>query len=260
MTFRAVVSKEVSDLLREKRFGGWALAFLGFWTFMLMTYLTLSDEAFFNRRDYPQSFFDLTEGAYYIFSIAFVVLGLFVLSDGITKERESGMLPVVAATPAVRWHIPLAKVLAGFAAYGAAFLVSVLPVGLLAYSLGTPMLVLLAQLFLLPFLALYVFLLGFGLLLGTVFQSSKVAIGTGAGIYLLLFLMAGDSPFQALYSSYPIVERIVAFTPFQAAFTASQVVTFGGNMPWGPLVTTVALGAGLAGLAFYLFHRQEVAA
>lgn len=260
MSFTAIVGKELGDLLREKRFGGWALAFLAFWTVVLFIFLENASTGAVYRRDYPMSMLQLAYPAFFMLAISFIVLALFVLSDGITKERESGMLPVVGAKPIVRWHVVLAKLLAGLVVYAGAFIIALLPTGVLAASLGTPMLGFVAMLFALPFLALYVFMLGLGLLLGAAFSSSKAAIGTGAGLYLPLFLMMRDGPMMLLYTSYPSLATFATYTPFQAALDGTLVVAYGGVMPWGPLSITAGLGVAFAGAAFWLFHRQEVAA
>lgn len=260
MTFRAIVGKEVADLAREKRFGGWALAFLAFWTFVLFMFLMDVRQSAFNRSDYPMSLLQLTEGAFFVFAISFVVLALFILSDGVTKERESGMLPVVGATPAVRWHVLAAKLIAGLVAYVAAFLIALLPGLVFAFTLGFPMVTFLAKLFFGPFLVLYLFLLGAGLVFGVAFSSSKVAIGTATGIYLPLFLMMRDGPLENVYRSYPRFSAAADYLPFQSVFDATQVIAYGGAMPWPGLLVSAGIGVALSCLAFYLFQRQEVAA
>lgn len=260
MSFTAIVQKEMADLVREKRFGGWALTFLAFWAVFLVIYLESSSASQAFRRDYPISMLDLAFPMFFFLSISFVVLALFVLSDGITKERESGMLPLVGAKPIVRWHLVFAKLLSGLAVYVGAFLVTLLPMGVLAATLGMPAIVYLAQLFAMPFLALYVFMLGAGLLLGVAFQSSKAAIGTAAGLYLPLFLLIREGPMTMLYGAYPALGRAASYTPFDAAMTATQTLAMGGVMPWGPLFVTAGMGVALAAIAFWLFQRQEVAA
>lgn len=256
MSFRAIMGKELADLVREKRFGGWALTFLAFWTLFLVMFLAFENY----NRDYPTSLVTLTEPAFFFLAIALVVLALFALTDGITKERESGMLPLVGARPIVRWHLPLAKLLAGLVIYALAFVVTLLPISVLAYSMGTPFFALVLDLFLGPLLALYVFLLGSGLLLGVVSSSSKVAIGIGAGLYLPMFLLLSEGPMTLLYRAYPSLLKVAAYTPFEAGYQASQVIARGGEMPWAELSFVIFLGAGLAALGFWLFQRQEVAA
>jgi ABC-type transport system involved in multi-copper enzyme maturation permease subunit len=260
VSFTAIIGKELGDLLREKRFGGWVLAYLAFWTFMLFMFLEDNNSSFQYRRDYPQSLLTLAMPSFFILSISFVVLALFVLTDGITKERESGMLPVVGAKPIARWQLVFAKLLAGLVVYVGALLFTLLPAAVMAASLGTPLLGYIVQLFALPFLALYLFILGAGLLMGVAFSSSKVAIGTGAAVYIPLFLVMRDGPLQILYRAYPSAGKVAAYTPFQAAYDGTTTLAYGGVMPWGPLAVTAAIGLALAGIAFWTFHRQEVAA
>ena len=261
MSFVAMLQKESADLVREKRFGVWSLVFLSFWSLFLVFFLTLSTgpNAIY-RRDNPEGVQMLGEPAYFFYAIAFLVLALFLLSDGVTKERESGMLPLVGAKPIRRSNVLLAKLAVGGVVYVASFLVSLLPLLVLAASIGGPVLEMIGLLYLGPFLALYAFMLGFGLLVGVASSSSKVAIGAAAGFYLPLFLLMRDGPMQLLYQSYPTLDRIAGYTPFNVAHEATRVVVNGGQMPWMGLVLTLALGAGCCALAFWLFRRQEVAA
>jgi ABC-type transport system involved in multi-copper enzyme maturation permease subunit len=258
MSLQAMIAKESADLLREKRFGAWALTFLAFWTLFLVVWFQEMNAAY--RRENPEGVTMLGEPAFFFYGIAFAVLALFLLCDGVTKERESGMLPVVGAKPIQRWHVPLAKLVGGLVVYVATFAVTLLPAGVLAYSLGFPVVEMMARLYVGPFLALYVFLLGLGLLLGVVASSSKVAIGTAAGLLLPSFFMMEDGPMILLYREYPSLLKVSQYLPFEAAHAGTNVVVNGGQMPWGPLAVTVALGVVFCALAFWLFSRQEVAA
>lgn len=258
MSLVAITQKELGDLVREKRFGGWALTFLAFWMIFLFFYLSsLEQQRFGGGGDSLQT---LVEPAFYFYAIGFAVLALFILTDGITKERESGMLPLVAAKPIVRWHLVLAKLLTGLAVYVAAYLVTLVPALILVAAVGFPALQMLTLLFVGPFLVMYAFLLGLGLLLGVVSSSSKVAIGTASGLILPLFFLMREGPLVLLYRRYPSLQELTTYTPFEAAHTTTQVVMFGGQMPWAPLAVTVGLGVVFAALAFWLFSRQEVAA
>lgn len=259
MSLTAIVHKELGDLVREKRFGAWALTFLAFWTLILFLFLDSNQNAL-HMRDHPNNVLQLAIPAYFIFAIGFLILALFTLCDGITKEREAGMLAMVGAKPVVRWHLVLGKLFAGLAVYGGAFLVTLLPTAVFAAALGTPVLTYLVQLFLLPLFVLYVFLLGSGLLLGVAFSSSKAAIGTASALYIPLFLMIRNGPMSMLYWNYPFLEKVAAYTPFEAARQASLVIAYGGVMPWMPLVVTTLVGIASAALAFIVFQRQEVAA
>lgn len=259
MSLVAITEKELADLVREKRFGAWALTFLAFWMIFLFFFIqSMQDRVGFGGG--PENVITLVEPAFFFYTIGFAVLALFVLTDGITKERESGMLPVVASKPIVRWHVVLAKLLSGLAVYVASYLVTLPPALILTAAMGFPALELLTLLYLGPFLALYVFILGLGLLLGVVTSSSKVAIGTASGIYIPLFFTMSDGPLSLLYSRYPVAQKIAAYTPFEASHVTAQVIMFGGQMPWGPVLVTAALGVAFAALAFWLFSRQEAAA
>lgn len=258
MSFQAMVMKESADLLREKRFGAWALTFLAFWTLFLVFWLQETNAIY--RLDNPQGVTTLGEPAFYFYSMAFAVLALFLLSDGVTKERESGMLPVVGAKPIRRWHVPLAKLASGLVVYVATFVVTLLPSLVLAYSMGFPVIEMMARLYAGPFLVLYVFILGLGLLLGVVAGSSKVAIGSAAAILIPAFFMMEDGPMILLYRDYPGLLKLSQYTPFEAAHAATRVVVEGGQMPWGPVAVTAGLGIGFCALAFWLFSRQEAAA
>lgn len=252
-----MVEKEAGDLVREKRFGGWALTFLAFWTLFLVFTFTEGDAYY--RRDYPMSVDQLGEVAFFFYAIAFVVLALFILSDGISKERESGMLPLVGAKPITRANVLIAKALSGGLVYVASFLVSLLPAFALAVMMGMPAVELIVRLYVGPFLILYLFLLGVGLLLGVVASSSKVAIGTAAGVYLPLFFLMTNGPLSSLFQSYPILERISSYTPFSATFAAVRTVVHGGQMPWVPIVVVIAVGIACGVAAFLVYSRQEVA-
>jgi ABC-type transport system involved in multi-copper enzyme maturation permease subunit len=258
VSFVAMVRKEAADLVREKRFGAWALTFLAFWGLFLL--FALSELDAYYRRDYPSGALTLAEPAFFFYSIAFAVLALFLLSDGVTKERESGMLPLVGAKPIARWHIPLAKLTSGLIVYVATFVVSMLPAAVLAYSMGSPVIELIARLYVGPFLAFYAFILGLGLLLGVAYSASKVAIGTAAGLILPLFFLMEDGPMAMLYREYPALVTFARYTPFSAMHRGVQVVVNGGQLPWGPLLVTAGLGIAFAALAFWLFAKQEVAA
>lgn len=260
MSFTAMLQKEAADLVREKRFGVWSLVFLTFWTFFLVIFLSLSvgPNAVY-RRDSPDGIQQIGQAAFFFYAIGFLVLALFLLSDGVTKERESGMLPLVGAKPIRRSNVLLAKLAAGGVVYVASFLVSLVPLLVLAAAIGFPAFEMVALLYLGPFLALYAFILGFGLLVGVACSSSKVAIGTAAAVYLPLFLLMRDGPMQILYQNHPKVAQLASYTPFNAAHDATLAVVFGGQMPWVGLVVTVALGAACCALAFWFFRRQEVA-
>jgi len=255
----AITQKEMGDLVREKRFGAWALTFLAFWMLFLFFYLGSLEQSRFSGGG-GDSLQNLVEPAFYFYAFGFAVLTLFILTDGITKERESGMLPLVAAKPIVRWHLVLAKLFTGLAVYAAAYLVTLAPALVLVAAIGFPALQMLTLLFVGPFLVMYVFLVGLGLLLGVVSSSSKVAIGTASGLILPLFFLMREGPLTLLYRRYPNLQEFSSYTPFEAAHTATQVAMFGGQMPWGPIALTVGLGALFIGLAFWLFSRQEVAA
>lgn len=260
MSFAAMLQKEAADLVREKRFGVWALVFLAFWGLFLLFYLALSTgpDAVY-RRDSPEGVYNLGEPAFWFYAIMFIVLALFLLSDGVTKERESGMLPLVGAKPIRRSNIVLAKLAAGGLVYVGSFLVSLLPLAVLGASIGFAVVQMVALLYLLPFLALFSFMVGFGLLVGVASTSSKVAIGSAAGVYLPLFLLMRNGPMSILYYAYPNLQTIASYTPFEVAHTASRVVVMGGQMPWGGLALTFAFAVGFVVLAFVLFRRQEVA-
>ena len=261
MSFAAMFEKETADLLREKRFGIWALIFLAFWTLFLVIFLAeTSGVNAVARRDYPTGITSLMEVAYFFYSIAFVVLALFLLSDGVTKERESGMLPLVGAKPIRRSNVLSAKLATGGVIYVGTFLVSLLPAGVLALALGSPAIELIALMYVGPLLALFAFNMGFGLLVGVASTSSKVAIGSAAGIYLPLFLMTEGGPMELLYANYPGLRDIVAYTPFEVVHRATRVAIMGGQMPWAGLALVVAIGGAFTALAFWLFSRQEVAA
>ncbi|HUR69896.1 MAG TPA: ABC transporter permease subunit [Candidatus Thermoplasmatota archaeon] len=262
MSLVAIARKELGDLVREKRFGAWALTFLAFWMVFLFFYLgsmERSSGGFYGPQN-PQSIVSLVEPAFYFYGIGFAVLALFVLTDGITKEREAGMLALVAAKPIVRWHIVLAKLLAGIVVYLASFVVTIGPATILALAMGFPAFQMLALLYAGPFLILYLFLLGLGLLLGVVSSSSKVAIGTASGIFLPLFFLMTDGPLQLLYQRYPGLRGVAAYTPFEASHQAARVAIQGGQMPWGPIAFTVAAALLFCALAFVVFARQEAAA
>lgn len=261
MSFAAMLQKETADLVREKRFGVWSLVFLTFWSLFLLFFLLMGNgpDAVY-RRDNPEGVPRLDEPAYFFYAISFLVLSLFLLSDGVTKERESGMLPLVGAKPIRRTNVLLAKLAMGGVVYVASFLVSLLPLLVLAAAIGFPVVEMMALLYAGPFLALYAFMLGFGLLVGVASSSSKVAIGAAAGFYLPLFLLMREGPMQLLYQNYPTLDRIAGYTPFNAAHEATRVVVGGGQMPWTGLVVTFALGAACCALAFWIFSRQEVAA
>lgn len=259
MSLVAITEKELADLVREKRFGAWALTFLAFWTIFLFFFIqSLQDRLAFGGG--AENVVTLALPAFFFYAIGFAVLALFVLTDGITKERESGMLPVVASKPIVRWHVVFAKLLSGLAVYVASFLVTIPPALILTWAMGFPALELLTILYVGPFLALYTFILGLGLFLGVVTSSSKVAIGTAAGIYLPLFFTMSGGPLSIIYRRFPAAQSVAAYSPFEAALDATQVAMFGGQMPWGPIFVTVAFGIGFAALAFWIFSRQEAAA
>lgn len=260
MSLVAITRKELGDLVREKRFGAWALTFLAFWMVFLFFYLTGLEQSAFRGGGGGDSLLNLVEPAFFFYAIGFAVLALFVLTDGITKERESGMLPLVAAKPIVRWHLVLAKLLSGLAVYVASYLVTLPAALILVAAIGFPALEMITLLYMGPFLVLYIFFLGLGLLLGVVASSSKVAIGTASGLILPLFFLMSDGPLQMLYTRYPKAQVMAAYTPFEAAHDATQVAMFGGQMPLGPMAFTVGLGFLFAALAFWLFSRQEVAA
>lgn len=260
MSFGTIIRKELADLIREKRFGGWAITFLVFWSFFVLMTLIEVNSGFEYRRDYPTNLLTLSMPMFFFLAISFIVLALFVLSDGITKERESGMLPVVGSKPIVRWHLVLAKLLAGLAIYAAAYVITLMPMSVLAVSLGTPVLAYVTSLYLGPFLALYTFMLGLGLLVGVAMSSSKVAIGSSAGIYLGLFLLLKDGPMTMVVMAYPKVGKVLSYSPFQATLDGAMTLAYGGVMPWVPLLGTALLGGAMAASAFWLFQRQEVAA
>lgn len=250
-------AKETYDLVREKRFGAWALAYGAFWTFILVVMTIEVQQSWAYRQDYPMGVLDPLVAYYYVGSIALVVLVLFVGTDGVCRDREAGTLPLVSATPVKRAHLVLAKLAAVGVAYLGAVAVSLLCVSVIAFAFGLPALTLLLVLHAVPFLALFVFLAGVGLLLGVVFRSSKAAIGTAAAVYFPVFLLGGDSPFQRLYAVYPLLGRIAEYTPFSAAYASFRVLVDGGPLPWGPLAATVGLGLGAAGAAVAIFVRQE---
>lgn len=260
MSFGAMLQKEAADLVREKRFGVWSLVFLSFWSLFLLFFLTFSSgpQAVY-RRDSPEGVYMLGEPAYWFYAIGFIVLALFMLSDGLTKERESGMLPLVGAKPIRRSNILLAKLAAAGLVYVASFVVSLVPLLLLAAAIGAPVLELMARLYVGPFLALFVFLSGLGLFMGVVASSSKVAIGSTVAILLPLFLLMSDGPMTLLYQSYPAAQVVASYTPFEVAHSASTVVMIGGQMPWAGLALTALVGIGFVALAFWVFSRQEVA-
>lgn len=259
MSLVAITRKELGDLVREKRFGAWALTFLAFWMLFLFFWLVNVEQS---RRfgGGAQSVTMLAEPAFFFYGIGFAVLGLFVLTDGITKEREAGMLHVVASKPIVRWHIVLAKLLSGLVVYVASFVVTFPAMLVLAASVGMPAVEMLGLLYLGPFLVLYVFLLGLGLFLGVVSSSSKVAIGTASGLYIPLFFLLSDGPLQNIYIRYPAIQAVAAYTPFEVAHDMMRVVIHGGRMPWLSIVVVVAVAAALCAAAFWTFSRQEAAA
>lgn len=252
-----MVQKEASDLLREKRFGGWALTFLAFWSLFLV-FTFIEGDAYY-RRDYPMGVNQLAEPAFFFYAISFSVLALFILSDGVTKERESGMLPLVAAKPIRRAHVLVAKAIGGVIVYIGSFLVSLLPAAMLAMMLGFPAIELIARLYFGPFLVLYAFLLGVGLLLGVAASSSKVAIGTAAGVYLPLFFLMSGGPLTGLFQAYPKLGEISSYTPFSVTYAATRTVVNGGQLPWVGIWLTILIGVAAAVASFVVFSRQEVA-
>lgn len=256
MSFTTLASKEIHDLLREKRFGAWALVYVAVWAVFAFLFMMDMRESAMRGGGVTDGLGNMGEAFYFVIAIALPVLSLFVMTDGIARERESGMLPIVAASPVQRSHVLLSKLVASVAAYVLAFLVTLLGASVFAFAFGFPIVKLVAVYFAVPFLALFLFIAGIGLLLGVVCPSSKVALGTAVGIYFPLFFVNPFTPLDRMVES-ALVKSIIPLTPFYATQVAAESLLNGGFVPWTGLFVTAGVGVVAALAAFVVFARQE---
>ncbi|MHB8586062.1 MAG: ABC transporter permease [Thermoplasmatota archaeon] len=250
--FSALFVKETKELLRERR----------------LFIVCLTAAIFFAI---PFSLLEsriVSEGGYtavvipfvFVLSLLFLVASVTFAADMVSKEKDSGMLLLVLSSPVTPEGILLAKVAMAYVVYLAIAAVTLFFAALLAPSIGTIIVIILAWYFLVPFLALWTFLVGLFVPISALLKTSKSSVGIGIAIILPLLLL---SPFGPLTSVIEIVFPGAAdwlqWNPMAVAYNVGTAMAYGSSFdvtqPLAVALTGVLLGAS----GYFILRRQEVA-
>lgn len=254
----AVLRKEAGDLLRERRLA----------VFLLMLSVALAVPVVVFGQSigqgttgrFPPGFDELITPIVFVGPIPVLLLALILGSDSVSRERDETTLVLLATSPASRTGIWLGKLGGALLAYAAVAAVTLLFLVPHSLVLGWATLEAVFWLLLVPFLALYLFLLGVGFLASTLLSTSRASIGAALGVDLLLFLLQREPPGLGgfLREFAPGAYRFLEYTPFDAAAVAARAVAHGRPLPAVPLAVTLGGGLLLLGLSLAVFRRSEV--
>lgn len=254
----AVLRKEAGDLLRERRLA----------VFLLMLSAALSVPVVLLGQTlgqgatgrHPPGFDELITPIVVVGPIPVLLLALTLGSDAVSRERDEGTLVLLATSPASRTGVWLGKLggaLLAYAALAAVTLVFLVPHSLV---LGWTTLEAVAWILLVPFLLLYLFLLGVGFLASTLLSTSRASIGAALGVDLLLFLLQREPPGLGgfLQEFAPGAYGLLQYAPFDATAAAARAVAHGRPLPGVPLAVVAGSGLLLLALSLAAFRASEV--
>lgn len=258
--FVALVRKEASEMVREKRLPIFALIYTvlaGLITFFLLDDAARSADL--TTATTPLSALGIALPLFFLNILGLVIVAATFIFDAVGRERDAGMLGLVLTTPASPALLLLSKLVVAVIGYAVIMTLGLVMSWIVGFSLGSvvPQAMLLG--FIGPLLVLYVFLVGSGLLLSVVAPSARLAIALGIGLDLPLFLAGATPIFSALFAAAPIVGRFIDYTPFAAANKGITSIMAGGPTPWSEYAVTIAVALACLATAFVVFDRQEVA-
>ncbi len=250
-----ILRKDLAGLVRDHRL----TVFLALLALVLTLPYTLLTSYIVGTGSNPPGLAEPLEALHLLTPIVLLLLAVLVTSPSISREREEGTLTILGATPVHDTGLYLGKLLTSLSAYALTALTLLLFLAPWTPTLGTAFLEVAAWSFLIPYLALYLFLSSLTLLLSSVLDTTTGSITTSFGVGLVLFLAQREAPGlgQLLASIDPSILTVLKYTPFDAAYTATARLEAGQALPTGPLLVTLlaALALVAAGLAVTT-HRE----
>ncbi len=247
----STATKELGELLRKRRLLGLLLV-VG-----LLLAVPYSVLLWQGGRE---PLWNLLTPVVFVGPLVLMVVAVVFAADLVSKEVEGHTLALLTTSPTSPAGVLLGKLAAPALAYVAMLgfvLLFFLP---FALGHGLVMLEIILWLFLVPFLAFYVFATGLAVLLSVVTGTTRASFGGAFAAGLtLLFLMQEPPGLGFLFEErFPALWELLAYNPFQVAMGTGQDLLYGVPFPWFPLLLTLAMGLVLHGAAFALFQRVEV--
>lgn len=255
---KALVVKELHELLREKRFPVFLMVLsviLG-----LGGMLLLSEAAQGAERGYAFSFREPVMAFLFVGLLSCVLLALTFAADAVAKERDQGMLSLLLTSPVTHAEVLGAKYVALLVIYGAYAALNLLVAALMSLAFGWVVLKTAFWLLVLPLGAFYVFLAGMCVFLSTIFRTSKASIAVGVGAVLPLFIVIKGGPVgYLLRQSKPALYDALGWLPVEASMSAAMSLASGASFPMAPLVVAALAGVAFAFASYATFRAREVA-
>ncbi len=255
--FRGVFLKEFAELFREKRLFAVVLAIVGLLAIPLSLFL---DDLL--GSGYGIGFSEPLMPVAYVGPLALMILAVTFAADSVSKERDSGMLGLLLVSPVAPAGVLLAKVAAAFVAYFILAGVLTLTYATFAHAVGWVLLEVLFWIFMVPFFALFTFLVGASLFVSVLTKTSRSAVALASGVNVLLFFFTQEEPGIGflLRQVAPRIYEWLEFNPMGAGSLGARALLSGSPFAWLPIITTFLAGVALVGAAYLVFRRQEVAA
>jgi ABC-2 type transport system permease protein len=253
----AVLRKEAGDLVRGRRLAVFVLVLSGI---LAIPYAILSNEIATSGGTSPPRYGDVFTPIVLAGPIAVLLLALALGSDALSRERDEGTLVLLATSPASRAGIWAGKLGGALLAYAAVAAVTLLFLAPWAWTHGGVNVEAAAWVLAIPFLVLYLALLGVGFLLSTVLSTSRASIGAALGIDLGMFLLQLEEPGLGgfLVEFAPAVRDVLRYNPFEVGAVAARALRWGQPLPWPRLGAVLMMAAVLLGASLWVFRASEV--
>ncbi len=255
--FRGVLSKELNELFREKRLAI-VLVILGLFITIPLSFFVMG----FMNSGYPVSYAEVAYPLAYMGPLALIIIAITFGADAVSKEQDSGMLALILVSPVSPGGLLFAKITSAFIAYGLVATMYALVYTSIALAVGVIAIRVVFLLFLIPFLALFLFLMGVASTVSVLTSASRSAIAISFGLFFILFLLMPQEPGLGflIRNLAPGVYAWLAFNPLGAAIASGLAIVSGSPFDWLPLITTTIAGIALIAFAYWRVTRLEVSA
>ncbi|MHB8585405.1 MAG: ABC transporter permease [Thermoplasmatota archaeon] len=251
--FGSVYLKELGDFARERRVAS-LLTLLGF--AVALPFVFLEGPLVNAGNGYASA--DL--GLMFLLLVFLILASLTFVTDGVSKEQDSGMSALLFSSPIGSAGLVIAKAAISLTLYAALALVTFTFAWLMSPAFGAVAWIVVGWALLVPLLAFWLFLTGFLLFVSSWTRSSKTAIAIGIAFVLPMFLASnrfGLGPVVASLS--PTLSLLVSVDPVNVAFQAMLNLLTGVPLDPAPLAGIAVVGFLLVAATCAAVSRWEVA-
>jgi ABC-type transport system involved in multi-copper enzyme maturation permease subunit len=256
----ALVQKELSEVMREKRLPVFALVFATLGGVIVAGFLgDAGHPVDISTGAAPPAALAIAMPLFFLDLIGLIMLTAVFVLDAVGKERDAGMLGLLLTTTATPGSLLVAKLVLGIVMYVIAAMLGIAVAAIVGLSLGAVVPTAIALAYAGPLLALFGFLVGTGLLLSVITPNGRLAVALGIGVNLPLFLLGGTPLFASIALAWPAFAKFVSYTPYGVASDGMTAITTGTPTPWLGYAITAGIGLASAAIAYLVMRRQEVA-